>query len=172
MRYCKLCSGPLPLKITVDGKVHNLQNRHYCLTCSPFGLHNTRRLMEQRTEEERERRRKESDRAKFRKYQRKTRHQRKRLLIRFLGGYCQICGYNRDCPAAYDFHHRDPDTKKFDIGSRGLLRRLDELIAEAKKCVLLCCRCHREVHAGLHNDWELQWQGQVAQQVARRAENA
>ena len=155
MRLCKLCSGPLPMKIEIDGRVHNLQKRHYCLTCSPFGAHNTRRLTEQLGEEERRRRKAESQRRKFRKYQRKARHQRKRMLIELLGSRCQICGYNRDCPAAYDFHHRDPATKLFDVGSRGLLRRLDELIAEANKCVLLCCRCHREVHAGLHKEWEI-----------------
>lgn len=154
MRYCKLCSGSLPLKITVDGKVHNLQNRLYCLNCSPFGVHNTRRLTEKLTEDQRKQRTAESRRRKYRKYQRKTRNLRKRLLVELLGGCCQICGYNRDCPSAYELHHRDPAVKLFDAGSYGLLRRWDELVAEARKCVLLCCRCHREVHAGLHKEWE------------------
>lgn len=154
MRYCKLCSGPVPLRIKVDGKVHNLQNRLYCLTCSPFGKHNTRRLTEQLTEEDRQQRVAESRRKKYRKYQRKTRNLRKKMLIQLLGGCCQICGYNRECPAAYDFHHRDPATKLFDVSSYGILRRWDELIAEVSKCVLLCKRCHAELHTGLHKEWE------------------
>lgn len=154
LRYCKLCSGPLPLKINIDGKMHSLQNRLYCLTCSPFGAHNTRQLTEHLTKGTRRKRNAESERTKFRKYQRKTRHQRKRLLIELLGGCCLICSYNQDCPSAYDFHHRNPAEKRFDLGSYGLLRRWEEVITEARKCVLLCCRCHREVHAGLHKEWE------------------
>jgi hypothetical protein len=175
MRYCKLCSGPLPLRIKIDGRIHNLQNRHYCLVCSPFGAHNTRQLTEQLTEEARQQRAVEKRRAKgrrrYRKYQRQARRDRKVLLMKLLGGCCQICGYSRHCPSAYDFHHLDPATKVFEVGSHGLLRRWDELIAEARKCVLLCCRCHAEVHAGLHKDWEPRWNGQVTQPVECDAEN-
>jgi hypothetical protein len=153
MRYCKLCSGPLAVKIKIDGKARNLQNRHYCLICSPYKAHNTRRLTEQLSEEDRQKKKAESQRRKFRKYQRKARHQRKKLLIELLGGCCQICGYSRDCLAAYDFHHRDPAAKVFEW-TRGVRRRWEKVIDEAKKCVLLCCRCHTGVHAGLHKDWE------------------
>jgi hypothetical protein len=155
MKRCELCSQPFPTKIKVDGRVPNLQNRHYCLSCSPYGAHNTRRLT--LTAEERQSRAAEARRRKYRKYQRKTRRQRKRLLVELLGGCCQICGYNRDCPAAYGFHHRDPAAKAFDIGRYGMLRRWDELLAEVEKCVLLCCRCHAEVHDGLHRELERQW---------------
>ena len=158
MRPCELCSAPIPLKIEVDGKVRNLQRRHYCLTCSPFGAHNTRRLTDQPTAEERQQRLLEQRRAKgrrrYRRYQKQARRARKVLLMNLLGGCCQICGYNRDCPAAYDFHHRDPATKKFEL-RRGLMRRWDEVIGETRKCVLLCKVCHAEVHAGLHKEWEL-----------------
>jgi hypothetical protein len=155
MRCCELCSQPVPLKIELDGKKRNLQHRRYCLSCSPFKAHNTRKLTI--TEEERRRRKVESFRAKYRKYQSKERRCRKRLLVELLGGCCQICGYNRDCPSAYHFHHRDPARKRFDVASRGLLRRWEELIAEVKKCVLLCSRCHAEVHDGLHKAMELHW---------------
>ena len=163
MHCCELCSRPFPTKVVVGGKLRNLQNRRYCLTCSPYGAHNTRPLAEPLTEATRQRRAAEVRRAKFRKYQRKFRRHRKRLLIEMCDGCCQICGYNRDCPAAYHFHHRDPALKAFELGTRGLLRRWDELIAEVRKCVLLCCRCHAEVHAGLHQEAEHRWEGQVAQ---------
>ena len=87
----------------VDGKLRNLQNRRYCLTCSPYGAHNTRPLAEALTQATRQKRAAEVRRAKFRKYQRKARRQRKRLLVEMLGGCCQICGYGQDCPSAYSF---------------------------------------------------------------------
>jgi hypothetical protein len=164
MGLCALCSRPFPAKLMVDGRWRNLQNRRYCLVCSPYHAHNTRPLTEPLTDESRQKRTAEVCRAKFRKYQRTKRRQRKQTLVRLLGGCCQICRYDRDCPAAYDFHHRDPASKSFEVSSRGLLRRWDELLAEVAKCVLLCCRCHTEVHAGLHPEQvALSNNGQVAQ---------
>ena len=66
-------------------------------------------------------------------------------LIDYKGGKCQICGYDKDCPNAYDFHHRDPKTKSFGIGG-ATSRKFDKLKAEADKCDLLCRRCHAETH--------------------------
>lgn len=163
MKRCELCSQPFPSKIEVEGRLRSLQNRKYCLSCSPFKAHNTRRWSEPWSEEMSRRLNAVSQRKKFCRYQRKKRRQRKRLLVELLGGRCLICGYNKDCSAAYSFHHRDPARKSFEFGSRGLLRRGDELIVEVNKCVLLCCRCHAEVHAGLHTEWEFRWGGQVAQ---------
>ena len=157
MKHCELCSQPFPTTITVDGKQRNLQNRRYCLSCSPYQAHNTGRLTEPLTTESRRNRTAETRRLKYRKYQRKTRRARKRKLVELLGGRCRICGYNRDCPRAYAFHHRDPASKAFDVSRRGLLRQWDELMAEVGKCVLLCCRCHAEVHDGLHKEPEVQW---------------
>src|SRR5579884_4504234 len=113
MKRCELCSQPFPTKVMVDGKLRNLQNRRYCLSCSPYRAHNTGRLTEPLTPETRQNRTAESRRRKFRKYQRKTRRERKRLLVKLLGGCCQICGYNRDCLSAYAFHHCDPASKAF-----------------------------------------------------------
>lgn len=65
-----------------------------------------------------------------------------------LGGKCVRCGYST-CLEALDFHHRDSDKKLHNIGrsinhvSPAVLRE------EIKKCDLLCCRCHREHHAGI-----------------------
>jgi hypothetical protein len=154
VRLCRLCSQPIPAKIRVDGKAHSLQNRKYCLACSPYKAHNTRPLTEPWTGVSRQERSPEAERAKFRRYQRKERRKRKQRLVQMAGGCCLICGYNKDCPAAYAFHHRNPEEKLFDIGRRGILRRWEELLEEVKKCVLLCCRCHAEVHSGLHPEFE------------------
>jgi hypothetical protein len=153
MRLCNLCSGAIPLKIQVNGKVRNLQNRKYCLSCSPFGAHNTR-TREKPTAAS-------NPNAKFTRWQKKARRDRKLELIRLFGGRCRICGYSTPCPAAFTFHHVDPAQKIFEIGSIGLLRKWSELVAEAQKCVLLCCRCHTEFHSGLHRELEVEWQEEV-----------
>ena len=67
--------------------------------------------------------------------------------VEYKGGKCLICGYT-GLPSVMDFHHLDPSTKEFDISSK--VTKLEDLIEELQKCVLLCCRCHREVHEGLH----------------------
>jgi hypothetical protein len=68
----------------------------------------------------------------------------KQKLIAYKGGKCQMCGYDKDCPGAYDFHHRDPKTKSFGIG--GLTIGFAKLKKEVDKCDLICRRCHAEIH--------------------------
>jgi transposase len=70
----------------------------------------------------------------------------KEILVEEAGGACVICGYDR-CLAALEFHHRDPASKRFGLGQRGLTRSLEQLRDEASKCVLLCSNCHVEVEA-------------------------
>ena len=72
----------------------------------------------------------------------------KAILVLEAGGRCRLCGYSR-CADALHFHHLDPATKSFSIGSRGLTRSLDSLRHEAAKCALLCANCHAEVGAGI-----------------------
>ena len=69
--------------------------------------------------------------------------------IAYLGGKCKICGYS-ECLEAFDAHHVDAISKDFNISSVSSWPRLEK---ELKKCVLLCSRCHREVHAGLHPEY-------------------
>lgn len=52
---------------------------------------------------------------------------------------------NEIYPAAvYDFHHRDPRTKSFEVCSN-IMRKWDIVQEEAKKCDLFCANCHRIV---------------------------
>jgi hypothetical protein len=74
------------------------------------------------------------------------RRRTKQKLIEYKGGGCQKCGYNKDCPSAYDFHHRNPSEKSFGIGAKGITRNFEDLKKEVDKCDLLCCRCHAELH--------------------------
>jgi hypothetical protein len=40
------------------------------------------------------------------------------------------------------FHHRDPETKSFDISNQAHSRSIPELLAEVAKCDVLCEDCH------------------------------
>lgn len=70
---------------------------------------------------------------------------KKKKLIEYKGGKCQVCGYNK-CEQALEFHHIDSTQKEFDISSNSY--SFEKMKLEADKCALLCANCHREVHAG------------------------
>lgn len=72
------------------------------------------------------------------------REDRKRKLIQYKGGKCEICGYDKDCPPAYDFHHLDPSEKDFSVSNSNL--SFEKLRMEVDKCILVCRRCHAEIH--------------------------
>ena len=74
-------------------------------------------------------------------------------IYRIVGGRdkmkCASCGYDK-CSAAIDFHHVDPSTKDHLVsGMKNYSEK--KLRAEIEKCILLCCMCHREHHAGLRS---------------------
>ena len=67
-----------------------------------------------------------------------------------MGGKCCLCGYNK-CNGALEFHHINPQEKEFGICT-GVIRALEIELEEIKKCVLVCANCHREIHAGMHDN--------------------
>jgi hypothetical protein len=66
--------------------------------------------------------------------------------IKYKGGCCQICGYDK-CVRALSFHHLDASSKDFSIGGKS--KSWNTIQSELDKCVLVCANCHAEVHAGL-----------------------
>lgn len=65
-----------------------------------------------------------------------------------MGNKCQICSYDK-CDEALEFHHLEPNKKDFSFGAiRSNPKKLNNVIQELKKCVLLCSNCHRELHYG------------------------
>ena len=71
----------------------------------------------------------------------------KERLISVFDDKCAICGYNK-CHSALEFHHINPELKNFTI-SQNTSKGWQTLLEEAKKCVLVCSNCHREIHEGL-----------------------
>jgi 5-methylcytosine-specific restriction endonuclease McrA len=69
--------------------------------------------------------------------------------IKYGGGECQKCGYDK-CWKALHFHHIDPSLKEFGIfESRAGFpksRSWPKMQKEIDKCILLCANCHAEIH--------------------------
>jgi len=69
----------------------------------------------------------------------------KESLIAYKGGFCERCGGFFE-NYLLDFHHRDPELKSFKLDKSNFTKPYAELTAEADKCVLVCCSCHRSIH--------------------------
>jgi len=71
---------------------------------------------------------------------------RRKMIVKYFGGKCSSCGYDKNY-AALVFHHKDPSTKKFKLDSRHLANtKRERLEEEVLKCEMLCANCHMEVH--------------------------
>jgi len=160
----KNCDNMIPATILVDGRRRNLKSRKYCFECSKFGEHNTKNL-EQRSKQfsleeqvctcsicERQfiySKKKGHTKAICNSCMvTKARQEKKRRAVDYKGGSCQICGYNKSM-RALEFHHLDPSKKEFGISESNIQRTWELQKAELDKCILLCCRCHAEVHDNL-----------------------
>jgi 5-methylcytosine-specific restriction endonuclease McrA len=77
----------------------------------------------------------------------KRRFKQKQEAVKYLGGKCQKCGYDKSV-TAMQFHHRNPDEKSFTI-SGNHSRAWTKTLAELDKCDLLCANCHHEVEYGV-----------------------
>ena len=76
----------------------------------------------------------------------RRRRMQKTKVVEILGGKCVRCGWAEHQSGLIP-HHVDPSTKSFSIGSMGTVYAWDRILAEAKKCILLCANCHAVVHA-------------------------
>ena len=139
---CKQSGSGFAAKQVVDGKLRSLYRRKFCLTCSPFGTHNTsKRPIGTGPGADADRRKRRS--ATSYRCQKRRRVERKQRLVEIRGGRCEDCGYDVSV-AALEFHHRDSNTKEFGLGNfNGSWERL---VAESAKCDLLCANCHRRRH--------------------------
>lgn len=85
----------------------------------------------------------------------------KRQIMNTFGGKCLKCEYSL-CPEALVLHHRNPMEK--DIRISGTCHSPLRLAKELKKTVMLCCRCHTELHAGYWSCEDLKKHGLVYHQ--------
>lgn len=163
MKKCNKCGDQIPNSIWVDGVKRNLCNRKYCLKCSPFQKHNTKKLEQPHITERKcpkckivksttefyKRRNKDGSSTYCKTCTIKQTLVRQRKFkekcLSYKGGACERCGYNK-CVNALEFHHILSDKKDFNISNCKLTTFNEAIKKELDKCKLLCANCHREIH--------------------------
>lgn len=78
------------------------------------------------------------------------RRRTKLKLIEYKGGKCDLCGFDKKVCSAYDFHHKDPKQKDFNISAKSC--SYERLKLEADKCNLVCRNCHAEIHDKIYEE--------------------
>ena len=131
MPICNKCNSAFPNRIKIDSIVKNICNRKYCLICSPYKKHNTKKIENYSSLEPGHKHCSDCKKAKVfvdfyqrtgSKFyyscckdcqKRKSAKQRDTKLkcVIYKGGKCHRCGYNA-CVQALDFHHVDGVEKK------------------------------------------------------------
>jgi len=150
---CQNCSSDFPMYKVIDGKRRCFSRRKYCFDCSPFGSKNTVSLVEDKelvglSKEERDIIVKERSKERNKKKIKKRRKDISDRMIKYKGGCCQICGYNK-CSRALHFHHINPKEKEFNLGYKAWSMKWENVVKELDKCILLCSNCHMEVEGGV-----------------------
>lgn len=76
--------------------------------------------------------------------QKKRGIERKSYFVKLLGGKCSICDYDKNL-SALTFHHLRG--KEFQLDVRSLSNRnIKPILGEIEKCILVCHKCHAEIH--------------------------
>ena len=169
MKKCNLCSADIPNRIKIDGKIHNISARKYCLSCSPFKNHNTKKL-HLSLDKDKDPNIRYCPKCNLDKhtslfYNRKTksggssyckechndhtadrRLKNKKRCVEYKGNKCQMCGYNKYL-GSLAFHHVDPSMKLNEI-SNLIFHDFEKIKPELEKCKLVCLNCHAEIHGG------------------------
>ena len=155
---CKKCDKEFKTLIVIEGKQRNLGTRKFCLDCSPFGLHNTKKLDTCNDSSVCKVCSKEfvPDRSKGHRKDRcgtcitSTRHKQIKLkALLYKGSKCVKCSYDK-CVEALHFHHLEPEHKDFTVGG-SYNRKWEVIEKELDKCILLCANCHAETHSSSLN---------------------
>lgn len=66
--------------------------------------------------------------------------------VKLKGGKCEKCGYDTNL-AVLDFHHVDENEKDYNLSN--MIQKIGKWVVikkELEKCILLCSRCHGEIH--------------------------
>ena len=141
-----------------NGKKHNCQKRKFCFECSPYGEHNTRNF---------------NKKLKgygsgicpycggiskggsskcYKCYFNEQKIRQIKKVYSIVGYDCWLCGYSKGVKGTsiLEFHHINPGNKLFGLSTREFVgKKWEKIFNEMRKCVSLCCRCHREYHAKL-----------------------
>lgn len=149
MNICRKCGKKFPNYLIIDGEKRNLCSRKYCLECSPWKMRNTKKLENYEKKECLFCGEKIDKGLRCKKclylLQNERWKQRKRKVIKLMGGCCCKCGYNKNINV-FDLHHLEPKEKEYHWERMKKLK-WNSIIQEIKKCILVCSNCHREIHS-------------------------
>lgn len=166
MPVCKQCNETFPNRMLINRKWRVMNSRQFCLTCSPFMAHNTKAILYDKThytqtgmkicidcgiEKSKAEFYTTRDKIHGNKCKKcytimcvKKQQDMKKRIVAYLGCECIICKYN-ETMGALSCHHVNPLEKEHDL-FRLTTRSWKNIVAELNKCVLLCIRCHHELH--------------------------
>jgi NAD-dependent dihydropyrimidine dehydrogenase PreA subunit len=172
---CQSCGKSFPHYLKIDGKWKKFAGRSYCLECSPRGGGNRRKLKNFTLIDGVEHKRCKScelwqtldqfhvhvgkrdqlvhasDCSKCKANKSKeAHHEFKQKAVAYKGGVCMDCKLVHPF-YVYDFHHREPDKKDFEVSIAYRSYDWSAVYAELDKCDLLCANCHRTRHFKLSN---------------------
>lgn len=161
LKICEKCGKEFPHTILIDGKIKNLQNRKFCLDCSPFGNHNTRDLnvpasstkicvtCNQEYDKSLFYKKGASCKKCFNAKMIKKDKDVKLELVNLFGNKCNCCNKSFN-QYVYQFHHIDPSEKDFEI-SKLRSHTIKNVLPELQKCEMLCANCHSMKHIKIEN---------------------
>ena len=94
---------------------------------------------------------------------------RKENLIKVFGSKCCICGFDK-WQSALEFHHINPEEKKFGLTTSSTTKAIEKQLEEMKKCILVCSNCHRGIHSNnltIPENWKDFYNNDVAEQLIK-----
>jgi len=159
MPICKKCGKSFSIRLNINGNKKILKRRTNCFECSPYDKPNKETFDQNGIECTCI----ICGRIYF--YNRTSGHStkkcnsclvnsskeiKKKMSLFYKGGKCVICDYDK-CPEALDCHHFEKTEKDFTISGSHCLS-WEKIKEEIDKCILVCCRCHREIHLNLFSD--------------------
>lgn len=158
-KTCKGCCGRFSRSVIVNGVKRDFSGRVNCFKCSPLGENNSYHLDKHKTVDGMHHKRcsrcmefkaltefyiptagpcKNCAKA----IRAEKREEQRQRIVEYKGNQCHDCG--GVFPASiYDFHHREPHTKEFNVSRYSTWEKLKP---ELDKCDLLCPTCHRLRH--------------------------
>jgi len=82
---------------------------------------------------------------------RRTQDWFKEMKLKDIQCGCTVCGVKTGNPDDYDYHHRPDEVKISSVADMLGTYGRPKVIAEMKKCDIVCKECHRDIHDNLGN---------------------
>lgn len=159
---CKKCGNYFSSKCVIDGVHKSLSRRGFCLTCLPFNAKANKTAEWKSLVGKYSYVKKDSGARRCsdcgKPIQRKrvcnscsvsrTREKKWSMIQKIIGNTCCACGYGGEGrQSILDLHH--VEKRLFSVNSGSVNFGNERLLMEVRKCILVCCRCHREIHKEL-----------------------